>query len=136
MATIGIWTDLEGHVGLWCGCFRAASALQPILRIVSYRLGLRSDLVSGKVTGEKYGHSKRGGCSSGLKSIGGGDGGTRNGYIKNGDSVDQTDSESQRAIFVGGKGSEVELGDMEHAAARIHKTTPIDMRCWTEAAGE
>jgi len=29
MTTIGIWTDLEAHVGLWCGCF---PAMQPILR--------------------------------------------------------------------------------------------------------
>ncbi|KAI5861275.1 hypothetical protein GGS23DRAFT_160992 [Durotheca rogersii] len=31
MATLGIWTNLEGHVGLWCGCF---PALQPILRVL------------------------------------------------------------------------------------------------------
>ncbi|KAI1641255.1 hypothetical protein F4809DRAFT_252 [Biscogniauxia mediterranea] len=43
MATLGIWTNLEGHIGLWCGCF---PALQPLLRLVSHRLGFRCSLAS------------------------------------------------------------------------------------------
>ncbi|KAI1502901.1 hypothetical protein F5X99DRAFT_407707 [Biscogniauxia marginata] len=43
MATLGIWTNLEGHIGLWCGCF---PALQPILRAALYRLGLCSKLAN------------------------------------------------------------------------------------------
>ncbi|KAI1211692.1 uncharacterized protein F4807DRAFT_398746 [Annulohypoxylon truncatum] len=35
MPSLGIWTNLEGHVGLWCGCF---PALQPLLRMVPGKL--------------------------------------------------------------------------------------------------
>ena len=130
MATIGIWTNLEPHVGLWCGCF---PAMQPILRIVSYKLGLRSNLVSGHGTSDgKYGGSRGGGRSgTGLKS---GTGGTcKNGYVKNGDGVDETDSDSQRAIIVG-KGSHVELSELDGGSG-IHKTTDIEIHTMVRAPG-
>ncbi|KAI1104738.1 hypothetical protein F4804DRAFT_332000 [Jackrogersella minutella] len=37
MPFLGIWTNVEGHVGLWCGCF---PALQPLIRIASAKLKL------------------------------------------------------------------------------------------------
>lgn len=56
MSTIGLWTDLEGHVGLWCGCF---PAFQPILRALFSSLGLTQLISSYKGSqAPHYGQSK------------------------------------------------------------------------------
>lgn len=47
MIRIGSWGTLESHVGLWCGCF---PALQPLLHLISYKLGFRSRLESSNKT--------------------------------------------------------------------------------------
>lgn len=121
MGTIGVWTDLEGHVGFWCCCF---PALQPLVRILSYKLGIRSRLLSGGGnSNQKYYASGRGQSTGtggkGTKSGGGGThhgGGssnlsrrsqqvstTKNGYLKNGSGVDNSsdfDSDSQKGIIL------------------------------------
>ncbi|EJT74604.1 hypothetical protein GGTG_08444 [Gaeumannomyces tritici R3-111a-1] len=68
MATIGLWTVLEGHVGLWCGCF---PAMQPVLRQLLASIG-QSHLLTriGYATGTRKG----GGSKGGGTGIGGGGG--------------------------------------------------------------
>ncbi|KAL8399965.1 hypothetical protein RB594_000389 [Gaeumannomyces avenae] len=63
MATIGLWTVLEGHVGLWCGCF---PAMQPVLRQLLTSIG-QSHLLTrmGYGTGTRKGGGGGGGKLSG-----------------------------------------------------------------------
>lgn len=77
MATIGVWTDLESHVGFWCGCF---PSLQPIIRIVAFKLGLRSALSSYPTKGPKS-------ASKGVTSAAGGMR-SKSGYLRNGSGID------------------------------------------------
>lgn len=56
MISIAFWTDLEGHVGLWVACF---PALQPLVRISAYRLGLRSNIDSSARAGPSGQRSAR-----------------------------------------------------------------------------
>jgi len=112
MATIGVWTDLEAHVGLWVGCF---PAMQPILRNVSYRLSLRSKLLS-------YGNTiakNTNGVSASNKGV------QRStyGYMRSGNSVDRagtdTDADSQKAIIA---------SDYNFELGQIRKQTDLEVK--------
>lgn len=98
MSTIAFWTDIEGHVGLWVACF---PALQPLVRIISFHLGLRSQLDSNYRSG---GRSTGKNGSRPLNS--------KSGYLRsgNGDDFDAHSHKSTGAIV---SQRTIELSDIE-----------------------
>jgi hypothetical protein len=55
-----VWTDLEIHVGIWVSCF---PALQPILRIFTRRLGVKTTVTDSTPAYDRYGRSTLPGSS-------------------------------------------------------------------------
>ncbi|KAM6523077.1 hypothetical protein FSOLCH5_003696 [Fusarium solani] len=112
MARVAPWVVLETHVGLWCGSF---PALQPLLRLVSYRLGLRSQLDSTNKPTTR-------GTATGTRPGAGG-------YVKQHSANDpESDGASARVIVSGGGDSTtefIELGDVDKG---IRLTTDVTVK--------
>ncbi|KAI1849664.1 hypothetical protein JX265_008000 [Neoarthrinium moseri] len=127
-----LWTDLEAHVGLWCACF---PSLQPLVRLLSYKCGLRSKLESsnqypGKTSGARTGYARSGNHGVSVTTSGF-HGRSKNGYLRNGSGFDGTsdnmsDSNSQRGIVAearGGEGIEMnEFDDLPKQGAITRRT--------------
>lgn len=111
MAINGIWSDLEAHVGFWCSCFPAISA---ILRVVSYKLGLRSTMKSQPTTSHVGYYGQQGASTRGSRWKPA----TKDGYLQSGTGIDK-DSDSQRAIVAQPTG--MELHDLQEG--QIYKHT-------------
>ncbi|KAH7018047.1 uncharacterized protein B0I36DRAFT_368098 [Microdochium trichocladiopsis] len=126
MSTIGQWTDLEGHVGLWCGCF---PALQPILRSFLTSIGASRLLSSSKRSrtgGEAYGYGP------GKAGPNGSRGWNRSNAIplssgpKGGTNHDDNDNNSQKGI-IQDDFELVEVGRGKNRSRDIVKNTRVQI---------
>ncbi|GKT46356.1 uncharacterized protein ColSpa_06537 [Colletotrichum spaethianum] len=106
---IGIWIDLEGHVGLWVA---SSPALQPLVRFVSQKLGFRSKLHSYVNNGQ----SNPCGSSGKKPTPGVWAGATRNkAQVQNLTSIDITECRSE-CSFGPEEDEEIEMYEMSRGA--------------------
>ncbi|CZR56800.1 uncharacterized protein PAC_06689 [Phialocephala subalpina] len=125
MSTIGPWTDLEGHAGLWVASF---PALQPLIRMMSYKLGLRSALDSyGKSNGGKNKKSSHTNNINGSNNWAKNTASQKNGYAKSGSGIDLDDN-SERGIVAGTNKSDMELDNISAGSGQIHKKVDYNVR--------
>ncbi|KAK6085149.1 hypothetical protein SCUP515_00967 [Seiridium cupressi] len=138
MATVAFWTDLEGHVGLWCACF---PALQPLVRQVGFMCGFRSKLDSSNKHGGKYGGAEVSGYGGRSGSHGAASGSSgfhsrpRNKYPHGssgfgGISDSLSDSNSQRGIVSEAHaGSSLEMDDLNDLKQNeIRRKTEVEIQ--------
>ncbi|GJC90994.1 hypothetical protein ColLi_13832 [Colletotrichum liriopes] len=120
MSTIGSWTDLEAHVGLWVASF---PALQPLVRIISKEFRSRNKLHSYA----KDGRSKTG-AGGGIKTEPGVWAGAACSECKvqNGRAISAAESRAERCVRA--KKDEKELDDTDNRVLRIHKQIEVEVR--------
>lgn len=119
MGLNGVWSDLEAHVGLWCCCFPAMAA---IVRLMSYKLGLRSSLHT-QPTGSNVKYYAGDNASSNKRKSQW-RGTPKDGFVTNGTGVDN-DTDSQRAMVAIDSDGGSELKDLEQG--KIYKKVDVNI---------
>ncbi|KAL6408587.1 hypothetical protein AUP68_07529 [Ilyonectria robusta] len=112
MIRISSWGTLEGHVGLWCGCF---PALQPLLRLISYKLGFRSRLENSNKTAPF--------TDNGRQSRSDWPGASR--YIRQASAIDRERDDESGRVTVSAVDSTTEFVMLEDMGQGIRKYTDV-----------
>lgn len=122
MARVSSWTALEVHVGIWCGCF---AGLQPLVRLISYKLKLRSRLDSTKTPTASHTRHNGPGIMLNDRDLLGFGGSLKTPRVSN----TETDAASSRDMLNDRRssGQEVELADVD-TTGRVLRQTHVDVR--------